>query len=71
MDDPKERIQADLNLRTAALALLRAPYTEMSHWAITNMCVLLDHPSRYPQGQAPPHGGIKCVCGKRVGTETI
>lgn len=50
----EERRQA----RELLLSLLRAPWTRMSPWAISNVCAYLEHPSRIPEEPAP------CPCGR-------
>jgi hypothetical protein len=51
-------------LRKDALALLMAPYTQTTPWAITTLCVYFEHPLT-PRGE-------RCPCGKvRTKKDTI
>jgi hypothetical protein len=54
------------SLREAALAYLRADYVGNHAYAKTFLCVVLEHPDKYPPDVKPPRfkpGG--CPCGKR------
>lgn len=54
-----ERIRRDRKeARDLLLSLLRAPWTRMSPWAISNVCAYLEHPSRVPDESAA------CPCGR-------
>jgi hypothetical protein len=59
--DELERIQQMRDeARTMILDLLRAPWSRMTPWAISNACAYMEHPDKY---DGHPEKG--CPCGRR------
>jgi len=56
----------EIKARVALLNLLRARYTDGGEpYAITDACIILGHPDRYPEGRKPPFKPEGCCCGRR------
>lgn len=53
--------------RGALLRLLRARYTDGGEpFAITEACIMLNHPMRWEADRKPPYKDNRCFCGKFV-----
>ena len=54
-------------LHTALLHVLRSRYTDGGEpYAISEACILLDHPMRWEDDRRPPYKDNRCFCGKVV-----